>query len=182
MSIQDVPIPALIAPTRNIAGFFATVTIEENATDDMEITQHPVQEGATITDHAYVKPAQVSIKMLFNDHDLPLRDTYAQLLALQASAVPFDVITGKRQYTNMLFKSLSQTTDHLTENVLSITAQLQQILIVSLSIVTVPARAKHKNPGKTGGTDNAGKKTPVPAEKKRVQSLLKQGVGVVTGP
>lgn len=37
-------------------------TIEENHYDDMEITEHPVEQGANIADHAFLKPAELTIK------------------------------------------------------------------------------------------------------------------------
>lgn len=159
MSVTEPAIPAVIAPRRAVGGISATVTIEEVATDDLEITQHPVQQGAAITDHAYLKPATVSLKILFSADDAPLVETYQKLRDLQASREPFDVITGKRQYKNMLFKSISQTNDALTENVLSISAQLQEVLIASVEVVNVPARSKQRHPGKTGKTENAGSKS-----------------------
>lgn len=177
MSFINVPIPAAIIPRRSIGGITATVTLEEILTDDLEITQHPVQRGAAITDHAYLKPASVSMKIAFSDADAPLTETYAKLLALQASREPFDVITGKRQYKNMLFKALGQTNDIATEMMLSINAVLQEIIIVSVETVEVPERSKQKTPGKTGATENAGDKKAQPVDQPKKQSALKALAG-----
>lgn len=165
------PTPITFLPQRAIGPFTATVTIEEAATDELEITQHPVQQGAAITDHAFLKPASLAIKVAFNDADAPLAETYANLLALQASRTPFTVVTGKRQYTNMLLKSLGQTTDRTTETILSISAQLQEVLLVPVTITTVPPRSKQRQPGKTGSTENAGTKKAQPADTKKVSAL-----------
>lgn len=171
MTILNPSAPATIIPKRAIGAFSATVTIEEVASDDLEITQHPVQQGATITDHAYLKPATVSIKIMFSDTDAPLAETYAKLRKLQASREPFDVVTGKRAYKNMLFKSLGQTNDAQTENVLSISAELQEIFIVQVETTTVPPRARQANPGKTGATENAGQKSAQPAPERSRSAL-----------
>lgn len=171
MTILNPSAPATIIPKRAIGAFSATVTIEEVASDDLEITQHPVQQGATITDHAYLKPATVSIKIMFSDTDAPLAETYAKLRKLQASREPFDVVTGKRAYKNMLFKSLGQTNDAQTENVLSISAELQEIFIVQVETTTVPPRARQANPGKTGATENAGQKSAQPAPERNRSAL-----------
>lgn len=171
MSTTQPAIPAVIASNRAIGAFVATVTIEEIATDDVEITQHPVQQGASIADHAYVKPATVTIKFMMGRDDAPLEETYAKLLALQASREPFDVVTGKRQYKNMLFKSLAQTTDRQTEHVLAVTAQLQEVRIVAVEVTSVPPRHKQKLPGKTGPTQNAGTKKPEPKRKSAIRAL-----------
>lgn len=171
MSIENYEVASFF-PRRAVGPFNATITVEESSKDDLEITQHPVQQGASITDHAYVKPSTVSLKVMWNDTDAPLSETYANLLALQSSRVPFDVVTGKRVYRNMLMKALSLTTDALTENVLNINMELQEIIITSLEVVSVPERPKQANPGKTGKTDNAGAKSAQPASTPRKRSAL----------
>ena len=171
MSLTEPPIPATIVPRRSIGPFNATLTIEEVATDELEITQHPVQQGAAITDHAYLKPATVNVKIVFSDEDAPLAETYQKLRQLQASREPFDVVTGKRSYKNMLFKSLGQTNDLRTEFVLSINATLQEVFITALEVVSGPERKKQKTPGKTGATENAGQKKAQPAEPKKKSAL-----------
>ena len=171
MTMLNPSTPATIIPRRSIGPFNATVTLEEIASDDLEITQHPVQQGATITDHAYLKPATVSIKIMFNAADAPLAETYAKLRQLQASREPFDVVTGKRAYKNMLFKSLGQTNDAQTEKVLSISAELQEIFIVQVETTTVPPRKQQARPGKTGATENAGQKSAQPAPERNRSAL-----------
>lgn len=171
MSIRDYEAASFL-PRRAIGPFNATITVEEVGKDDLEITQHPVQQGASITDHAYVKPSTVNLKVMWNDDDAPLGETYQNLLDLQASREPFDVVTGKRTYRNMLIKSLALTTDALTENVLNISLELQEIILTALEVVTVPERPKQKNPGKTGKTENAGAKSAQPASPPRKRSAL----------
>ena len=149
---------ASIRTTRSIGLFTAMVVIEEIGSDELEITQHPVQQGANITDNAYSKPATVDIKFLFNASVQPLRETYQQLLDLMNSREPFDVVTGKRVYKNMLIKSLRQDTAKETENILSLSASLQQIIIVDVQVTSVPPRSRQANAGKTGATENAGQK------------------------
>jgi len=151
-------------PKRIIGQFTATVTIEEVARDELKITQHPVQEGSTITDHACMQPAKLELKIAWDASLQPLTEMYQNLLDLQSSRVPFDVVTGKRSYKNMLFSSLGQLTDAQTENILAISASLQEIFIVPVTTATVP-RSNQKNPAKTGkiekaGTKNAGTITP----------------------
>lgn len=146
-------------PKRKIGNFTATITIEESATDDLEITQHPVQDGAAITDHAYMQPAKLNIHAQWQDtSDTPLDELYTKLRDLQASKVPMDVVTGKRIYKNMLIKTLAETTNKDTNGLLNITATLQQIIITAVTVVTVPARAKQREPSRTQATEIAGEK------------------------
>lgn len=163
MSLTQPPIPATIIPSRKIGVFFATVTVEEIATDILEITQHPVQNGAAITDHAYKKPGTLRLAVFFDADGAPLGETYGKLLELQNSRVPFDVVTGKRVHKNMLIQSLTQTTDAKTENVLSVNLDLQEIPLVTVEVSTLPARSAQRYPGRTGGVGNAGQKVLQPA-------------------
>lgn len=156
--IFQAPTQATFFPRRAIGAFSATVVVEEHSDDVLEVTAHPVQQGADITDHAFVKPAALSIQAMWDDSQDPLAETYRKLLDLQASREPFDVVTGKRAYQNMLFSSLSVTTDAATENVLSISADFIEVCITALTVVSVPERSKQANAGKTGATQNAGKK------------------------
>jgi len=161
MSIFQAPTTATFFPRRAIGEFTATVVVDETSHDGLEVTQHPVQQGASITDHAFVKPATVSITAMWDGVDEPLEETYEKLLKLQASRDPFDIVTGKRVYRNMLFTSLSVTTDAMTENALSVYAEFVEVLITTLAITSVPSRDKQKNAGKTGATQRAGKKSAV---------------------
>lgn len=155
-----------LRPARNIGGISANVTIEEVGRDDLEITSHPVQQGADITDNAYKKAAELKIIALWADNIppfyRPLGETYQALLALQASRIPFTVVTGKRIYNNMLFKSLVQTTDKNTENCLAITAEFKEIIIVNVEVTSVPPRPQQAQPETTGATENTGVKAAQP--------------------
>jgi hypothetical protein len=159
----------LIRPRRMFGPFVAQVTFEEVHDDELEITEHPVEQGAAITDHAYKKPARLRIRCAWsNSPSSPglisgvvgglvagqqaavqsflggnsvsaVRDVYSKLLKLQADRVPFRATTGKRVYENMLVKSLSVTTDPATENSLVVVATFQQIIRVSTSTISVAA-------------------------------------------
>lgn len=184
MSIFQPTDQAMILPARAIGPFIATVTIEESAVDELEITQHPVQYGSSITDNAFLKPAIVTVRVIFDDTEAPLAETYEKLRKLQSDRIPFDVITGKRVYRNMLARSLSQTTDFATENILDITIELQEIIVVQVTTTTVPPRALHAAPGKTAATEKAGQKAtqPVPASQSEGPQRQRSALKILVGP
>lgn len=163
MTWNQAPQPVTIRTARRIGDIVATVTLDESGSDELEITQHPVQRGAAITDHAYVKPASLSMRLGWDASTRPVEETYQQLLDLQADREPFDIVTGKRIYRDMLFKSIGVTNDPKTERVLVVSASFQQVILVDVVISTVPPRAKQASPGKTGGTSKAGAKQAKPA-------------------
>lgn len=177
----EAPQPIVIRQDRRIEQIYATLVVDESGTDELEMTQHPVQRGANITDHAYVKPSQLTMKIMFDDSEMPLEESYAALLDLQASREPFEIITGKRMYQNMLFKSIGVTTDKATEQVLAVSCSFQQVILVDVVVTTVPPRPVQKTPGKTGGTDKAGPKQAKPVDDKKGEStsvLSRIGSGI----
>lgn len=172
-------------PKRAIGSFTSQVTIEEAASDDITITQHPVEQGAAITDHAFKNPAQLSIRAGWSNASLAallsageqlaagnvgalfggdyVRGVYAKLLELQASREPVTIVTGKRKYKNMLMRSLAQTTDQATENVLIVTATFQEIIVVETQTAVLPPAARQAAPQKTSPIEPAGAKQLAPA-------------------
>lgn len=134
---------------RSIGGIIAQVTIDEQANDDIQITEHPVEQGAPIADHAFKRPATVTIRAGWSRQfawDLSAETgVYGLLLSWQAALMPFDVFTGKRKYTNMLIERLAVTTDQHSEYSLMATITCRQVIIVATSTTT-----------KTGLSDSPG--------------------------
>jgi hypothetical protein len=175
MGFLDQPLSLIsIAPNRSFGGVNAYVTITESSNDTTTITKQPVQQGAAISDHKYNEPTTFSTSILFKNNLLSasLTKIYQNLLALQSTSVPFDVITPKRIYHNMLISTLAVTTDRNTENVLAVNVSFQEVIIVNVTTTQVP-RTKQKNPGSNGATQNAGKKS--------AALSLVQGVGALFG-
>jgi hypothetical protein len=144
---------------RLLGNIIPDLVISESTIDSWEVTAHPVQQGASISDHKYRKPISLKLSMMFKAGSTSdLSTTYKKLLDLQASTALFDVMTPKRIYNNMQLISLSSTTDQHTENVLSISGELREVIIVDVVVTNVPPRAKHKNAKKTGGTAKTGAK------------------------
>lgn len=160
MSILSQPIQnVLIRPKRMIDTIAVQVVVSEQATDTLTITKQPVQQGASITDHAYMEPTVFAHTIYFQDNlSTSLSKIYDQLLALQSSAEPFDIVTPKRIYHHMLMASLGQTTDKLTENCLAIHASYQQVILVPILSAAVP-RSRQKNPAASGATQSGGQKS-----------------------
>lgn len=148
----------LFGVKRQIGNFKAFITTSEETSDRLTITKQPVQQGAMITDHAFKEPTQFSCQIFFAANTgLSLRQTYQDLLDLQNSRVPFEIVTPKRVYTSMLIATLSSTTDKTTENCLAIRLACEEIIVVKVNTVVVP-RSSQKNPGATGKTEKSREK------------------------
>lgn len=169
---------------RSIAGIIPNVVVDETHTDDLTITRHPVERSASITDHAYKEPSQVTVRygfgvsgglLNFSGAGGDPKAIYQQLLDIQASRVPFDLITGKRSYQNMLIASLGTTTDNATENVLLVTATIREVILVDTQVTTLQPAEVQANPEKTASPSNTGVKIP----QKSDASLLYRGADQV---
>lgn len=163
-----------VRPKRTLGGIVFDAVFEENHEDSLSITEHPVEQGAAISDHAYKKPVSVTIRAGASDSGGGLIggavrsitgekrsvSVYEQLRKLQDSREPFDIVTGKRAYKNMLIETLSVSTDATTENALIVTADCREVIIVRTVITSVPPRERHSNGSKTGAISEKGNKQP----------------------
>lgn len=157
---------------RQIAGIVPNVVIREVHDDELTITDHPVGNGAPITDHAFKNPESVMVEFGWSNNFVALNallgksifsgasnilDIYDRLLQLQASRIPIQIGTGKRQYTDMLIKSLSTETDINTENALIIKAIFRKVYIVSTGELELQPEAQ-KNPKETASMTQGGER------------------------
>ena len=133
MAITETVGSLLFGGHRSIMGLFADVVIEENHSDELVITEHPVEKGSPISDHCYKAPPEVTMKIGWSESagrmngligntfigaDLSLLGIYQGLQALQGQRLI--ISNGKRLYTDMLIKSLKNVTDETSENALMI--------------------------------------------------------------
>lgn len=166
-SILDALVQGLIGPIvvrqRSIGDFVADVTVREDHEDELVVTENPVEQGADVTDNSYKAPARLTVDVGYSNSSLQsngdpnyVQNVYAQFLALQATRQPFQVITGKRQYSNMVITLLHTVTDQDTENALLLTVKMREIILVNTQTVSVPPAANMKSPQDTSATQNNG--------------------------
>lgn len=180
--------------SRKIGIMVPSVVVSEKHSDTLEITEHPVEKPTSsgagfVADHAYRRPSEVVMEVGFAGGGslLDLLDTssigislgmspkevYASFLEMQRNRELLDVITGKRQYSNMLLRTIEVTTDKTTENVLSAVLTLRELILTSTTTVQVADKTDMSQGVSTSPTQNAGVKSPVPKN----ESLLSQIAG-----
>ncbi|KKL39535.1 hypothetical protein WR30_11215 [Burkholderia contaminans FFH2055] len=167
----------ILIASKTIGDIKIAVAIEERHSDELVVSEHPVEASAQITDHAYRKPSEVVMRCGWSNSDyeallgtfqalfngsLPSADyvssVYSQLLALQQSRQPFNVTTSRRQYTNMLISGLAVTTDAKTSAALIVTATLREIILVETKVTTLPPKANQADPSATSEVQDMGTK------------------------
>lgn len=186
--------------SRQIGIIIPDVVITEKHSDALEITEHPLEvptsttggasaDGAGYTaDHAYRRPSEVVMETGFSGGGSVLdfadtsglgltlgkspKEMYEALLALQRSRKPFDVVTGKRMYTNMLIRVLDVTTDKTSENVLMATLTLREVITTQTQVITGAAKENMTQGVNTSATQNTGVKTPKAVNQSILSSLF----------
>lgn len=173
MSFLDQPLQSvLVGPSRKIGSIAVDCILNESTQDKLTITKQPVQQGAAITDHSFKEPTSMSMAIIQKGNiGTTLEKIYQNFLDLQNTKVPFDILTPKRFYKDMLIEVIGLTTDKNTENILALNLVFQKVIIVKVSTVQV-ARRQQKNAGNTGGTENAGKKSALVSGKEAIQTLI----------
>lgn len=129
---------------------------DEQHTSTIEITEIPIETGASITDHAYRNPNKVKLKIVSEGPAV----TYRALKSLQESRVPFTLVTGLHVYQNMLIKSLTPERNSRFSSVFYGTVDLQEAIIAGTSYIA--GQGAH-NKGQPGGANSVRSAAPARA-------------------
>lgn len=145
------------------------VIISEMHTDEVVVTQHPVDVGAQVTDHAYRQPATVictfgwsessrTINSLFDGSFFrgaqTIDDIYKLLLKLKDERQPLKLSTGKRTYDTVIITKIQTSTTADTETSAIIEVTFQELILARSK--TVYLASIQKDPSKTGGESDRG--------------------------
>lgn len=118
----------------------------------LQITEHPIQTGANISDHAYLLPAQLSLEVGISDamdmyapgmwagNTSKSVSAYQTLLNLQAARTFVTVVTRLRTYTNMMIEDISPEEDQKTFASLRCTITFKQVFTASVAVQAISAR------------------------------------------
>jgi hypothetical protein len=156
MALLDDTFALIMRNKEMIGSIIPDVVVEETYEDRLAITQHPVESGATVSDHAYMQPRTVEMRIGWSDSTgrsvASSRDSYDALLGLQKEREPFTVFTGKRIFDNMLVAGVTVINDQKTKHAIIAAVRLQEVIIVGVKT----GAANQANPSKTQGTTNVG--------------------------
>lgn len=165
-----------------VAGIVIDASVSEEHVSIMDVTDNEVEEGVDVTDHARLKPAQLSMECVISDTPLGYAvigniqnvvrsvstlfggtsrsiDAYNDLLDLQKTALPFTVYTGLRRYKNMILTELTVPRTAETGGALHFKAVMREIRIVSAQNVSPELAASVSSLG-SGTKDKGNKITP----------------------
>lgn len=179
----------LLSPPKRIGDIEIPAIFEEVHVDSVRMTEHPVEIGAAITDHAYMQPREVLIRCGWSNSTLQtfvsaiksiskelfgssasasavasdyVSSVYDKLRALMERRTPIYIFTGMCQYNNMLIVGLHVTRDASTSQALLVEIRCRQLIVVETKTTTLPAKEHHKFPQCTVSVENTGVKQLVP--------------------
>ena len=140
---------ALLYCKTNIGGYFFDGFINVDHTIELQTTSNPVETGASVVDHAYVKPAELVMKVMMSDvHQslVPGQFTGASfrsvnawqvLRKLQSDRIAMSVLTRLGLYTNMLITKLTTSDTAETFRALSAEVTLREIPVARIKTVKI---------------------------------------------
>lgn len=164
-------------PTEKRIGYFFDAFLKESHTGSVRITDHPVQGGASISDHAYNLPDKLTIEIFvsdvmdvlvknqFSEYDTKSVSAYEVLKELKEARQPLEINTRLRIYEDMIIENMSITDDYKSKHSLRCSVSFRQIIMASVSteIVVLKRKQQAVQENKGGDTSSGG------------PSVLKQG-------
>lgn len=140
---------AMLYCKTNIGGYFFDGFSKVVHSRQVEITENPIETGASIVDHAYVKPAEVTITVLMSDvHQSMVAGQFSGgysrsvsawtiLTKLQEDRVPMSVLTRLGLYSNMLITEIRADDTAETVHGLQADVTLKEIPIARVKTVKI---------------------------------------------
>lgn len=145
----------------SIGGYFFDVVFRENYLFTNEITQHPVQSGAAISDHVYHQPMSITfdvgvsdclgsvVKGQFDKLGSRSATAFAIFQKLWLSGVPLKVNTSINgvllSFSDTVIKTINVTRDKTTHTVLRMTITLQQVIKATATTVGIQSQNQVAN-------------------------------------
>lgn len=151
---------ALIPCAGTVVGtLIPDVSVRELHTDALVITDHPVEVGAAVSDHAFLMPKRLELQVGWSDATGGYvgysRQQYDAIRALQAAREPFTVYTLKRAYRNMLPELIVEDTTDKTAEAAILIVRLREVIITyarSSGGSAIAPNGAQETPQNTGDT------------------------------
>lgn len=152
--------------------YYFDAVIRANHFGEVRATEHPIQNSASITDHAYVLPARLALEIGMSDAmDRYSRGVYTSDKSKSVSAfvtftkwkddcAPMTVATRLKTYKNMLVESVRAEDDNRTRHGLRAVIYFRELMLGTVTTRTVSAR-----PDQSTSSTDEGTKQPEPVPK-----------------
>ena len=149
----------LIYVKTNVEGYFFDAELQTTHTASTTITEHPVETGASISDHSYVNPAALELQIGMSDAAKSVADgqfvssttqsrsvtAFLVLEELMKKRLPLQVVTRLKVYKNMLITEINVPDDFLTAYGLKATITFREVLVAVVRTVKISSRPQTTN-------------------------------------
>jgi len=122
---------------------FVKGSLKENHNASSTITEFPLEDGSTISDHTIIKPKNLTIESGVMDEDTP-SDTYSALLKAKDNRELLDVQTKLTLYSSMAIESIDAVEDATVGDIVLFTLKLKEVRFATSKQVSIP-RSKLKD-------------------------------------
>ena len=145
---------------RSLGGLTFTVTISEAEKQTAKLTDYPVEDGVSYSDHVILAPREVTVHVGqgVDEAETDPRDKLDKLRELMTKREPIELYTGKSYYKSMIITAISTTTDAKTETVMIASVTLREVRIAQTQAAAVPviSKERQKQPKKTVASTKRG--------------------------
>jgi len=144
--------PELVYAKTDVGGYFFDAIIRADHTSTLRMTEHPVQTGSSIVDHAFKLPDHLTLEIgmsdamdrfvssQFGDNTSKSVSAYQTLKGLQNDRTLLTIQTRLNKYSNMLVESIHAPDDYKTRDGLRCTVAFREIIMATVTTTLVSAR------------------------------------------
>lgn len=155
---------AMLYCKTNIGGYFFDGFLTVDYSQETQITEHPVETGAAIADHAYIKPVTLTMNVRMSDVHRSLvsgqftggysrsQTAFKIIEKMQKDRIPVSVLCRFGLYENMLIKRLEANDNADTYQGLDATVTLTELPIARLKVVAISSAPQVSGSSQSGGT------------------------------
>jgi hypothetical protein len=172
----------------DLRAMWLDATLSESETVAVEWTEHPIESGAVITDHAVVRAPELTLEGVITRSPLwmsaeadnidpsHLDSQLDQLRGMLADREPITIVTGLRSYEDYRIRELTVSRTPEDGQSVRVSVTLAPVQIVEAGTVLLPPLpvkpAKKNDAAKDG---DQGTQSPTDASDARSRSVLKAG-------
>lgn len=153
-STEGLTLEALIFCKTNIAGYFFDGLINVDVSSELFITENPVETGASVVDHSYIKPINIEMEVVMSDvHQsfVPGQFTggwsrsinaFNLLREIQSKRIPVTVLCRLGLFENVLVQKIQAIDNEGTYQALRANVRLVEIPIARVKVVEISSASQ----------------------------------------
>lgn len=111
--------------------------------ESSKVMEHPIENGAVVTDHRIVLPVEIQLSMILTP--ATYRQTYNAVKQLYLDGTLLIIQTRSGIYENQLIQEMPHEEDTTIYNTITLALNLKQVQMVTAQFTTTPKAAKNSN-------------------------------------